>query len=55
MTDQWHDFMFCECCGFYREVLVTDEGEDPLEITCTLCGFAWLAESEQPSPPHSGG
>jgi hypothetical protein len=47
--------MFCECCGFYREVLVVDEGEDLLEIACTLCGFAWLAESEEPSPPHSGG
>ena len=54
MIEQWHDFMFCECCGFYREVLVVD-GEDPLEITCTVCGFAWLSDSEQPSPPHSGG
>jgi uncharacterized Zn finger protein len=37
---QWHDWKFCECCGFVREVLVVEIG-DLVEIECTECGFAW--------------
>ena len=46
---QWHDWAFCPCCGFYREVLITAVDLDVDEVECTTCGFAWISEPE-PDP-----
>lgn len=52
MIEQWHDWMFCECCGFWREVLVSNEPFDGLDVECTVCGFAWVAP--EPEDPGAG-
>jgi len=49
---QWHDWMFCECCGFVREVLVVQIG-DLVEIECTECGFAWTPEPDSGAGPQT--
>lgn len=49
---QWHDWMFCECCGFVREVLVVEIG-DLVEIECTECGFAWAPELDPGAGPQT--
>lgn len=47
-ASQWHDWAFCPCCGFDREVLIVQIG-DLIEIECTTCGFAWADEPEPDS------
>ena len=43
---QFHDWAYCESCGFSREVLVVKIGT-LTECECCECGYAWDPDEEE--------